>query len=1320
MMTSQTMKVPCLLSVVVAAVLSSVGNPASGSSYLVQDYFPLTPGLSTNYHFWGPANEGKYQDFYYQNRIADQPVVIGPYLTWVSQNIGVPDEDGLKLAEYFAMDASGVLLCKILDGGDVDVYSPPIRFLPAVLTTGQTYSSQVLQTDYRRGGLIVEGTYSWSVTVIGIETVAVASGTFEALRLDWSRTTDAQWIDWWGDFQVHLREVNDNTGAIWLRAGHGLVKYREVGSETTYRDTGAWTPSQVDYQDITIEATPDPAGSALLELTSADAMVSYGYECGPFTPGHTQYTLTNRGGQPLDWAISGAPAWLVLSSTTGTLAPGTSVTVTARIAGTTPCLAPGGYTGTLTFTNTTSHIGDGTRPVSLTVRAASTPPWQREPSPPAPDLLGVWGSGDEDVFAVGRSGTILHYDGETWVQMSSSTSAELRGVWGNDSEFVVVPGYDASVSEGLVVGYNGEYWATLRSDRAWLPQGVWGSGRGSVYAVGYDDVDKAGLILHAKEGGYPTQMAAGTTVTLYAIWGRGDSDIFAVGDGGTILHYNGTAWSVMDSGTTQCLRGVWGAATGEVYAVGDGGTILRLVGTAWVSVSSSTTSYLRSVWGSDAEDVYAVGDDGTILHFDGSAWSGMASGVTATLNAVWGSAAGDVYAVGDAGTILHFGGARPGFLRVCSTESDLLAAGPEGGPFNPSSTHYTIANPGDEPIDWSLSTTQTWLAVSSTGGTLLPRTSITVTVSLSGQAADLPAGDYSGGLLLTNVTNHVGDEVRGASLRISDWEVYKLASSDALFSIWGSGPGDVYAIGFNYQMQGRAFRSDGIEWSAVDVGSGSGILGIWGSGADDVYLSCYDGTILHYDGTTWNPMSSGTTRELFGLWGSGPSDVYAVGTNGTILHCQDQTWSSMTSGTQDMLIRVWGSRADDVYAVGMNGTILHYDGATWSRVSGLTVPSLLGLWGSAADDVFVVGDQGTILHYDGITWSTMASGSTAMLLNVWGSGPQDVYAVGEQGTILHYDGSAWSSMESGIREALYGIWGSGPDDVYAVSEQGTILHLGPRLGLRLDSVYIGHSKDHIAGAPLDQYNYPDGPWSFVVQTYGTGIRSVSVTTPTGGTFDLTYGNGRWVLSEDFLTKAQLLGKYPMGTYRLTFNDGQDTVDIVENQPEPLGLADIQYPSHDAKNVPVANPQFGWTSCEGLCSRLCWYVQEDRTGQKLLPKDGQDPGVTSWVYPEWLLPGRTYWFCIDATNPSPEPHMVRSAQGRDVPALTQFFYFNQVQFTTLPDITGDGHVDLLDLLAMAGSWAKASSDPGFDDRCDFNNDGSVNVIDLLILADNWGT
>lgn len=53
-----------------------------------------------------------------------------------------------------------------------------------------------------------------------------------------------------------------------------------------------------------------------------------------------------------------------------------------------------------------------------------------------------------------------------------------------------------------------------------------------------------------------------------------------------------------------------------------------------------------------------------------------------------------------------------------------------------------------------------------------------------------------------------------------------------------------------------------------------------------------------------------------------------------------------------------------------------------------------------------------------------------------------------------------------------------------------------------------------------------------------------------------------------------------------------------------------------------------------------------------------------------------------------------------------------------DISGDGLVNVVDLLFLANSFGLSPGDSGYDPRCDFNGDDTVDMGDLLILADNW--
>jgi hypothetical protein len=68
-------------------------------------------------------------------------------------------------------------------------------------------------------------------------------------------------------------------------------------------------------------------------------------------------------------------------------------------------------------------------------------------------------------------------------------------------------------------------------------------------------------------------MTSGTTQHLYGVWGNSASNVYAVGNSGTVLHFNGTSWSAENSGTTNPLRGVTGDLTTFGYAAGNRATI---------------------------------------------------------------------------------------------------------------------------------------------------------------------------------------------------------------------------------------------------------------------------------------------------------------------------------------------------------------------------------------------------------------------------------------------------------------------------------------------------------------------------------------------------------------------------------------------------------------------------------------------------------------------------------------------------------------------------------------------------------------------------
>ena len=163
-------------------------------------------------------------------------------------------------------------------------------------------------------------------------------------------------------------------------------------------------------------------------------------------------------------------------------------------------------------------------------------------------------------------------------------------------------------------------------------------------------------------------MNSGTTETLDGIWGSGPDDVFAVGENGVIVHYDGTSWSIMNSGTTTAYLGsIWGSGSNNVYAVGavyDGGDFTGVIfhynGTSWEKISALIMTSPISIWGSGPDDIYVAGGNsdyffGSIAHYDGRSWSTSSTGSYSPLYSVWGSSADNVYVVGDGGGILHRG-----------------------------------------------------------------------------------------------------------------------------------------------------------------------------------------------------------------------------------------------------------------------------------------------------------------------------------------------------------------------------------------------------------------------------------------------------------------------------------------------------------------------------------------------------------------------------------------------------------------------------------------------------------------------------------------
>jgi hypothetical protein len=285
-------------------------------------------------------------------------------------------------------------------------------------------------------------------------------------------------------------------------------------------------------------------------------------------------------------------------------------------------------------------------------------------SPTTETLWGIWGSSGTDVFAVGLSGTILHYDGSAWTKMTippSVSSCTVVDVWGTSATDVFAT-MGGSYACGGILHYNGSAWSISGqipvpdSEDVYPLYALWGNESSNVYAAGQD-----GIVAHFDGADWSAvQLSNGMCAEppLQAIWGSSGSDIYAVDDYGTIQHYNGSAWTPTKVGD-ELLTGVWGSSANDVFVVGHEGKVMHYGGTGWTQVEEpslfGTGPHFEDVWGSSGSDVFLVAQGGLMLHYDGEDWdqvTGLPAG-TNDLHSIWGSSEDNVFAVGESGLILH-------------------------------------------------------------------------------------------------------------------------------------------------------------------------------------------------------------------------------------------------------------------------------------------------------------------------------------------------------------------------------------------------------------------------------------------------------------------------------------------------------------------------------------------------------------------------------------------------------------------------------------------------------------------------------------------
>lgn len=267
---------------------------------------------------------------------------------------------------------------------------------------------------------------------------------------------------------------------------------------------------------------------------------------------------------------------------------------------------------------------------------------------PTRNLYAGWAASSSDAWVVGSAGLIMHWDGTRWTSVASSSYADLKAISGSAPNDIWAVG-----ANGSVLHWDGTSWSSRSISGAPSLNGVYTPSGSDTWIAGNDG--KTYRYVPATSTWQPYMGASGG---LFAISGTGPNDIWAVGQTGTALHYNGAAWVAVLTSTTQDLYALWANAANDIWFVGANGTALRWDGTTVRNTSTGLSGALRAIWGADAMTVFAAGDTGRLFQFNGSAWAPFASSTNLTLHALVASprgatAASSLWIVGDRGTILR-------------------------------------------------------------------------------------------------------------------------------------------------------------------------------------------------------------------------------------------------------------------------------------------------------------------------------------------------------------------------------------------------------------------------------------------------------------------------------------------------------------------------------------------------------------------------------------------------------------------------------------------------------------------------------------------
>ena len=314
------------------------------------------------------------------------------------------------------------------------------------------------------------------------------------------------------------------------------------------------------------------------------------------------------------------------------------------------------------------------------------------------------------------------------------------------------------------------------------------------------------------------------------------------------------------------LKGVWGDGEGIVWAVSAGGSVLRWDGDAW-SEHTSGLSELARIWGSGPTDIWLVATDGTVYRGTGASSSAVAfsavtlpGDATVPIKCIWGTGPDDIWAVGGkqpmgwldwpypaTGRAVHYTGADAGWVVDEELSARAMAyenvwGSPSSGLWLEGTVEADSAGVVTAPVIRRAPGSSTWVQFDLPPD---PQADFAPKAQTIGAVAVLPGNQiWAVGRTYERAAFWRGTS--GDEGQTFDWTFLgQLAWEPQVNALWGTAPNDLWAVG----QPGRVTHWNGSKWqqAAIRVTNTpvtTAFYGIWGTSSDDFWV-VGDNAALH-------------------------------------------------------------------------------------------------------------------------------------------------------------------------------------------------------------------------------------------------------------------------------------------------------------------------------------------------------------------------------------------------------------------------------------------------------------------------------------------